>query len=136
MGYSGIFPLLFYFILYSQQPPTTLTIESIEATFKFNIEIKKQTECAKILELLRLKNSIVRVNNLETQEQEKYQINLKVCIQVAKYLQLIVDRLKTKSVKKFKSAALRGYLSSRPELVAILQRAATLLKNLPDEEME
>ena len=118
----------------STSPPAPPTVEALEATFKFSIDIKRQIELAKVLQLLRLKNSIVKCLDLESQETEKYQINLEACIELGKYLQWIVDKLKAKSParRSFKLAALRVYLSTKSELVGVLHRAVLLLKDLVD----
>jgi len=116
---------------------TPLTIEALEATYKFSIEIKQQIELAKVLELLRLKNSMIKCLDLDSQETEKYQVNLLVCIELAKYLQRIVDQLKSKSEKKsLKMASLRAYLNAKVELAEVLQRATVLLKEQTDKEEE
>lgn len=111
-----------------------LTIETLDATYKFNLDIKRQTECAKILEILRLKNSLVKVIDCETQEQEKYQVNLRVCVQVARYLQSLVDKMEDRSGQKYKMLAIKEYLNGKPELLSILQRSSDLVKNMADNE--
>ncbi len=55
---------------------TPLTVESLEANFRLSIDIKRQIELAKVIELLRLKNTIVKCLDMDSQETEKYQVNL------------------------------------------------------------
>ena len=68
-----------------------------ESVHSFHLDTKKQTELAKVLELLRLKHGFVKLNSnkeaCKQQQQQKFKINLKVAIKVAKYFQMLVDHL-------------------------------------------
>ena len=63
---------------------------------------------------------------------------MQACIELSRYLQRIVDKLKAKSPAKspLKLATLRGYLASKPEFVAVLQRSAQLIRDMPSDEEE
>lgn len=115
-----------------QQVPTKkeLNIELIDRTFNFNLEVTKQMELAKILELVRLKNSVVKVRNLDSGDMEKFQVNQNVCIQVASYLQAVVDSLK---IAKKRSDCLSAWLNKNAELVTMLDKSSILLKHLTEE---
>lgn len=104
-----------------------LSIESIENAFNFKLEIKKQTDLAKVLEILRLKNCLVKLNSFESQEQEKFQVNLNVCVQVAKYLQSIIDKSKV-------SKALNAEcLKQNSEFAGMLEKTNILLLHMSKE---
>ena len=60
------------------------------------IDTKKQTNLAKILELVRLKSSVVKLTT-DTKHVEKYKLNIKVCIKLVKYLQFLVENLSDKN---------------------------------------
>jgi hypothetical protein len=107
-----------------------LDIEWIDKTYNFNLEVNKQTEFAKILELVRLKNSVVKITNLETGDTERFQANQNVSIQVASYFQMVVDSLK---ITKKRSESLNGWLNKKTELVTLLDKSAILLKHLSEE---
>lgn len=87
-------------------------------------------ELAKILELVRLKNSVVKVSNLDSGDMEKFQVNQNVCIQVASYLQAVVDSLK---IAKKRSDSLSAWLNKNAELVTMLDKSSILLKHLTEE---
>ncbi len=70
-----------------------VSLDSVNSSVhSFNLDIKKQTELAKVLELLRLKHGFVKLNN-ETSKQQKFKVNLKIATKVAKYFQTLVDHL-------------------------------------------
>ena len=83
-----------------------------------------------MLELVRLKNSVVKITNLETGDTERFQANQNVSIQVASYFQMVVDSLK---ITKKRSESLNGWLNKKTELVTLLDKSAILLKHLSEE---
>ena len=69
-----------------------LSIENIDETPKIHLDSQRLNETAKVLELIRLKSGLIK---LVTNHQEKFKLNLKICIKMAKYLQQLVDSFKS-----------------------------------------
>ena len=103
--------------------PKKLTIELLDnSSNNFTLDTKKQTDCARILELLRLKHGLVKIQNAVRNEQEAFQINLNVAVQVAKHLQALVDKIKTA-----RQSSRLSYLSENPDLSTMLDRSSILI---------
>lgn len=103
-----------------------LTIEMIDSQFAFNLEIKKQTELAKVLEIIRLKRNLIKVYNFELQQEEKYQVNLDVCIHVANYFQSLIDNfIISKNEERLKLA------DCNDETRILFEKSSLLLEHLP-----
>lgn len=62
-----------------------------ESGYSFSLDSKKQTELAKILELVRLKHGQIKL--IHNSKQEKYKINIRTCIKIVKYFQYLIDHL-------------------------------------------
>jgi hypothetical protein len=104
-------------------------IEQLEDIRHFNLDIKKQTEYAKILELLRLKHGNIKIANNSTKEIEIFQINLNIVVLVAKYFQSLVDKFKTSKHEYPKEA---HYLCENPDLSSMLNKSLILIDKFSD----
>lgn len=63
---------------------------NIDEPLSFNIDSKKQNELSKILELVRLKSASIKYHS---KNENKFKLNIKICISIAKYLQYLNDSL-------------------------------------------
>ena len=73
-----------------------ILFKSEEDRLKNSIDVKKQNNMVKILELVRLKSSIVKLSLdiASSKHVEKYKYNVKICVKLVKYLEYLVDNLK------------------------------------------
>jgi hypothetical protein len=87
-----------------------------------HIDIKAQNNLIKILELIRLKSSMVKLGSetISTKHGEKLKLNIKTCMKLVKYLEYTMDTLKSNKSDKlycsFVSAASESFCTPKDKL--------------------
>jgi hypothetical protein len=83
------------------------------------MDTRKQNNFLKILELVRLKSSLVKLAESGAQQLDKYKQNIKTCIHLVKYLQHLIDSLNKPATKEASSTNMlsHGFLSASSELI-------------------
>lgn len=86
------------------------------------IDIKTQNNLVKILELIRLKSNMVKLSlgTVLTKNDEKLKLNIKTCMKLAKYLEYMIETLKTNKCDllhdSFFSASSESFCSPKERL--------------------